>query len=98
VKYGFHAKAHHEFQSAADWYEARRKGLGVQFRMAVSNLLEAICKHPDLAPEIAFGIRKCKTRRFPYIVYYRRRDDVVEVLAVSHARRRPGYWLGRVGL
>jgi hypothetical protein len=27
---------------------------------------------------------------------YRLRDDVVEVLAVAHGKRRPGYWQSRL--
>ena len=29
-------------------------------------------------------------------VIYRERDAMVQVLAIAHNRRRPGYWLGRV--
>ena len=30
----------------------------------------------------------------PYLVFYMVELDVVEVLAVAHAKRRPGYWIG----
>jgi len=33
--------------------------------------------------------------RFPYIVFYVVDDEEVEVVAVAHGRRRPGYWLPR---
>jgi hypothetical protein len=33
--------------------------------------------------------------RFPYVVFYEVVDDAVEVIAVAHAKRRPGYWLHR---
>jgi hypothetical protein len=40
--------------------------------------------------------RWVRTRRFPYILYYRLVDaDEVLIVAVAHARRRPGYWLRR---
>jgi len=38
-----------------------------------------------------------RLRRFPYLIYYRVvTDSLILVYAVAHARRRPGYWLGRV--
>jgi len=37
-----------------------------------------------------------RLRAFPVALIYRERNAAVQVLAVSHYRRRPGYWLGRV--
>ena len=34
-------------------------------------------------------------RRFPYIVMFTVADDSVEVVAIAHAKRRPGYWVDR---
>ena len=39
--------------------------------------------------------RKILTR-FPYVVFFRMQNDVVEIIAVAQARRRPGFWLDRV--
>jgi toxin ParE1/3/4 len=33
--------------------------------------------------------------RFPYTVIYREARGVVQVLAVAHKRRQPGYWASR---
>ena len=32
---------------------------------------------------------------FPFVVFYYVRNHTPIVLAVAHASRRPGYWLGR---
>jgi hypothetical protein len=32
---------------------------------------------------------------FPFFVVFRETDARIEIVAVAHARRRPGYWLGR---
>lgn len=40
-------------------------------------------------------VRFCRTRRFPYVVYYRVKADRVEVLAVLHGRRDPADWKRR---
>jgi len=40
--------------------------------------------------------RKRLLTRFPYVVFYELVGrDRVDVVAVAHARRKPGYWLER---
>jgi hypothetical protein len=34
--------------------------------------------------------------RFPYGVIYRASKDRVDVIAIMHLKRRPGYWKSRV--
>jgi len=34
--------------------------------------------------------------RFPFSLIYPRRNDEVEVIAVAHGKRRPGYWRSRM--
>jgi hypothetical protein len=41
-------------------------------------------------------IRKAGLQRFPFNVLYRVAGGAVQILAVAHHRRRPGYWLGRM--
>lgn len=41
-------------------------------------------------------LRFVKLRSFPYLVLYRVGPDRVEIIAVAHAKRRPGYWEDRL--
>ena len=41
-------------------------------------------------------IRRALLARFPYALVFLVWEDEVRVLAVAHAKRRPGYWLSRV--
>jgi hypothetical protein len=34
--------------------------------------------------------------KFPYSVIYKEKDEVILIVAVAHAKRRPGYWRGRI--
>jgi hypothetical protein len=34
--------------------------------------------------------------RFPFAVVYRELPSVIQVLAVAHGHRRPGYWKTRI--
>jgi hypothetical protein len=33
---------------------------------------------------------------FPYSVIFQEKEDIVLIVAVAHAKRRPGYWRGRI--
>jgi hypothetical protein len=41
------------------------------------------------------GVRRYVMCRFPFLVVYRVVGSEIEVIAVAHARRRPGYWRSR---
>jgi hypothetical protein len=33
---------------------------------------------------------------FPYFVVFRELPSKIQIIAVAHAKRRPGYWRGRI--
>lgn len=88
-----------ELDEAARWYEVRRPGLGAQFVDAVEACADTISRWPEAGASITssggYGFRRAPVRGFPYHLAYRVVDDVIEVLAVAHDRRRPRYWAGR---
>ena len=90
--------AQDEIAEAIDWYELRRPGLGVEFLGAVDLALRAIADAPDRYPAWQENqrYRRLVLDRFPYAVFFHLTGTVPEVVAVAHARRRPGYWLNRV--
>jgi hypothetical protein len=38
-------------------------------------------------------VRRFVIKHYPYAVYFSIEDQVVNILAVGHHRRRAGYWL-----
>ena len=91
----FHPAAQDEFVETAAFYEGAGVGLGAQFREAVRAGLDRIVAHPEI------GTRRGATRRlvvdgFPFDVVYRVQEATIDVLALAHHRRRPGYWRRRV--
>jgi toxin ParE1/3/4 len=53
----------------------------------------------ELAPEAreeALGLRRALLSRFPYGVVFVELEDHIRVVAIAHAKRKPGYWLHRV--
>jgi hypothetical protein len=35
-------------------------------------------------------------RRFPFSVVYHVVDDLIRIVAIAHAKRKPGYWRTRM--
>jgi toxin ParE1/3/4 len=92
----FNEEAQEEMEEASLWYEAKKAGLGEDFLAMVEKALAEISRSPK-----AFGFfqktefRKRQTKKFPYLVIYKEREDHVWVVAVAHGKRKPGYWLRR---
>lgn len=94
--YHFHPEAWAEFENAESWYRQRNADAALRFLAAVSDALEEISRQPRTWPEYLHGSRKFVLRQFPYRIIYRERESGIEVLAISHGRRRPGYWHDRL--
>ncbi|MGL6096133.1 MAG: type II toxin-antitoxin system RelE/ParE family toxin, partial [Fimbriiglobus sp.] len=76
-------------------YEAIRPGLGIAFRAEVTATLDRVEENPKLYAAESGSLRIAPLRRFPYAVVYEELSERIWVAAVSHYRRRPGYWSGR---
>jgi plasmid stabilization system protein ParE len=90
-----------ELAEAVLWYEARKNGLGSELLDEVQATLPVIGTRPRSFPRLqdidaTLEIRRALLARFPYALVFLVREDEVRVLAVAHAKRRPGYWLSRV--
>ena len=90
-----------EMAEAARWYESHRQGLGIEFLDAVDGAVTRIAETPrvgSMVPGVSdASICRRPVRRFPYHVVYLELADRLQILAVAHDRRRPGYWVGRLG-
>jgi len=61
----------------------------------LDSALDQIEEAPRQWPPYLGDTRRYLLRRFPFFVVYRETKGGIEVLAVAHAHRRPGYWVGR---
>ena len=91
----FHPDAQDELEAAQEWYAARAEGLGDAFAAELTRAVDLIAERPRAWPLFQGEIRKFVLRRFPFSVFYRVRESAIQVLAVAHAKRKPGYWRGR---
>jgi toxin ParE1/3/4 len=92
----FHPAAEAELLAAAEFYEARAPRLGLDFLAEVERVAARAAAQPKLGAPYAGGTRRLMARRFPYAVVYRERGGGIEIVAVAHGGRRPGYWRERL--
>lgn len=94
-------EASEELADAATWYEQQHHGLSERFLAAVESSLALVGDWPEAAPLVNgfrdnTAVRSTVVRRFPYRILYVVHDDEIRVIAISHNRREPRYWQGRV--
>ncbi len=92
----FHSEAEQEFVEAAAYYERNVTDLGERFGSEVHHAIERLLEYPELGFPIDADLRRLMLTRFPYFLIYSFTTDLLWVVAVAHARRRPGYWRSRV--
>lgn len=92
----FHPEAIAEFDAAVDWYRERSEQAAEAFVAEVEHAIVKIAEHPSIWTEYLHGTRKYLLRRFPYLLIYVFYETKVQVVAVAHGSRRPGYWKARL--
>jgi toxin ParE1/3/4 len=81
-----------EGRAAYDWYRQRSTVAAERLAAELDLAIEAIAQQPLRYPSYIDDTRRFPFRRFPYFVVYRPTTECVQVIAIVHGRRRPGYW------
>jgi len=92
----FFPAAEQELVEAAEDYEAKARGLGSDFILEVERIAGVLIELPSLGERLDPVHRRIPLRRFPYVLIFRRDEEIIRVVAVAHRRRRPRYWVPRV--
>ena len=92
MRYEFHPDALDEYQEAALYYADCRRGLELRFVECVESAIQRILNAPYAWGILEDDVRRCLTPVFPYSVIYSIEPDYILMLAVTHCRRKPGYW------
>lgn len=91
-----HRAARSELDHAARFYDERLPGLGEEFLDEFLAAVRTIERDPGRFRVRQDGVRKCILKRFPFAIYFRTNKENIEVIAVAHGSRRPGYWKQRI--
>jgi hypothetical protein len=89
-------EAEMEFWGSVDYYEQQEPGMGVRFKLEVDQFIAKIVTDP-MRPRLR---RKCYRRVnlsvFRHYIAYVIRGDVIWIVAICHAHRRPDFWMERI--
>jgi len=101
IQVKFAPLAEEEAADAAEWYESRSAGLAADFLAAIGAVVRRMRRFPLSGPAVAavgsrVPIRRLLVEGFPYSICYVVFTSHVQVLAIAHTSRKPGYWLSRV--
>jgi plasmid stabilization system protein ParE len=95
-KVEIHPEALIEAGSAIAWYGERSSHAPQAFIAELDKAIDAILAAPKRWPVFEETCRRYPLVRFPYyVVYSETSSGGIMILAVSHGRRKPGYWKSR---
>lgn len=84
-----------DIREAMQWYDARREGLGADFRSSVERAIDNILRFPEGSPLVHRNLRRALIQRFPYGIFYVVEETRIVVTGVIHANRSPRVWKRR---
>ena len=97
IPYDFHPDAELEFDDAIQYYENKTPTLGSLFREAVQRALDDACRSPGhFGKYYRTRCRESVVGGYPYSVIFLERTGSITAVAISHHKRRPGYWRQRL--
>ncbi|MBS0263829.1 MAG: type II toxin-antitoxin system RelE/ParE family toxin [Planctomycetes bacterium] len=91
----FLPRARSDFDESFDWYAENSLRAAVRFADAVDLALSRIIADSTQFASPDGVHRECPVSRYPHRIVYRIAGDCVLIVAIAHAKRRPGYWKRR---
>jgi plasmid stabilization system protein ParE len=88
--------AESELTAAIEWYDTQATGLGKKFLSEFTQLKQRLGENPRQFPRIYKDARRAPFHRFPYGLFFRVTNDIVEVFACFHFSRDPAQWQRRI--
>lgn len=91
----FHPAAAEEAESARQWYAERSLVAARAFLTELTNAVERVGEAPETWPNYEQDTHRYVFPRFPFSLIYRVAGDKIQIVAVAHVKRKPGYWKER---
>jgi toxin ParE1/3/4 len=94
--YRLHPEAWLEIEGADNWYQQRSLDAATEFVAEVFDAIRRIREAPHRWPAYLYGTRRYVLDRFPFSIVYLDTTELVNIVAIAHSKRRPGYWKRRL--
>jgi toxin ParE1/3/4 len=92
----YHPEASQEAVEASSWYLRRSKSVAADFQSELDRAAGEVTMSPMRWEKYKFGTRRFFFSGFPYLLVYRVTAEHIEIIAIAHGSRRPGYWRSRL--
>jgi hypothetical protein len=87
--------AEKDLEDGYRFYEDQLPGLGSYFIDSLYSDIDSLAYFGGIHPMV-FGYQRQLSKRFPFAVYYRIKDDTVTVYAILDCRRNPSWVRNRL--
>ncbi len=91
-----HPACRAEIADALRWYRDKDARVGRRLHDAIEHAAEMVRAMPHTWPAYLYGTQRFITIGFSYSFVYRVNGSMIEVIALAHAKRKPGYWRDRL--
>lgn len=92
MTFRFEPDARVELEEAIQYYQQRNEEVAQHFITAVENAISRAMANPLIYRLQQNQYRFCKIDVFPYHLVFRFKEDQIEIFAIAHTSRKPGYW------
>lgn len=95
-KLWFTLEAKRDLEEICDWFTSESGDvLANRFLQTLELTAKKIAEAPQHYAIVHKNYRQCRTPVFEYVVTYRIKKQIIEVLAITHGKRDPSLWKGR---
>jgi toxin ParE1/3/4 len=92
----YHPESKAESKEAIDFYWNRSRAAALDFRDELKRAISRLRKAPNTCSPYIHGTRRALLDRFPYSIIFREWLHGIQIIAIAHGKRRPGYWKKRL--
>jgi len=85
-----------DFDKSYEFYYEESPKVADTFFKRISLGFENIKQSPNTFPIAHKDVRKYVVKKFPFVIYYRIIDTVIQVIAIFHTSRNPEIWNERI--
>ena len=85
-----------DFDKSYEFYNEDSSKVADTFFKRIDSELENIKQNPDSFPIAYKDVKKYVVKKFPFVIYYRIVETVIQVIAIFHTSRNPEIWNERI--
>jgi len=81
-----------DFDKSYEYYYKDNPKVADTFFKKINIGFENIKQNPNFYPIAYKDVRKYVVKKFPFVIYYRIIDSLIQVIAIFHTSRNPEIW------